>query len=120
MTTINLQHRIPGAQLAGNTLRIERIRISDSGRYTCFAQNKAGIAEQDVNVFVMSKFGIIKQKSQTFLFFFFSSASNRTRRRTVNGTSGFTTASNNFLSGLRTSNAHGHLVESRTTIGTNR
>lgn len=37
------------------TIKIEQVRGSDEGRYTCQAENKAGRSEQDFNLEVLSK-----------------------------------------------------------------
>ena len=49
---------------SGAALRVANVRPESSGRYTCVARNKAGEADQDVVVFVMSKsFGIRRSSS---------------------------------------------------------
>jgi hemicentin len=39
----------------GASVRIGSSRVEHSGRFTCIAKNKAGEADQDVTVYVMSK-----------------------------------------------------------------
>lgn len=51
----NIETLIPSGELNGNELKILRIKESDSGRYTCEADNVAGSAEQDINLNVISK-----------------------------------------------------------------
>ncbi|CAD5230519.1 unnamed protein product [Bursaphelenchus okinawaensis] len=47
---------IPGAKFAGTSLRLENIKAdSGSGRYTCEAENAAGIVDEDIMVEVMTK-----------------------------------------------------------------
>uniref|UniRef100_A0A914RG71 Ig-like domain-containing protein n=1 Tax=Parascaris equorum TaxID=6256 RepID=A0A914RG71_PAREQ len=50
----NITRRIRSGRLEGNDLRIVRIQVGDTGRYTCEARNKAGLAEQDVLIYVMT------------------------------------------------------------------
>uniref|UniRef100_F1KPK8 Hemicentin-2 n=1 Tax=Ascaris suum TaxID=6253 RepID=F1KPK8_ASCSU len=50
----NITRRIRSGRLEGNDLRIVRIQVGDTGRYTCEAKNKAGMAEQDVLIYVMT------------------------------------------------------------------
>uniref|UniRef100_A0A0M3IE08 Hemicentin-1 n=1 Tax=Ascaris lumbricoides TaxID=6252 RepID=A0A0M3IE08_ASCLU len=50
----NISRRIRSGRLEGNDLRIVRIQVGDTGRYTCEAKNKAGMAEQDVLIYVMT------------------------------------------------------------------
>ncbi|TKR80926.1 hypothetical protein L596_014897 [Steinernema carpocapsae] len=51
----NITRKIQNGRIGENGITISRILKPDSGRYTCEAKNKAGIADQDVTVFVMSK-----------------------------------------------------------------
>ncbi|CAD5233395.1 unnamed protein product [Bursaphelenchus xylophilus] len=47
---------IPGARFAGTSLRLENIKAdTGGGRYTCEAQNAAGIVDEDISVEVMTK-----------------------------------------------------------------
>uniref|UniRef100_A0A914V1Q2 Ig-like domain-containing protein n=1 Tax=Plectus sambesii TaxID=2011161 RepID=A0A914V1Q2_9BILA len=54
LTADNVAERISSAQIIGNDLRIAIAKVPHSGRFTCEAKNKAGVAEQDVTVFVMT------------------------------------------------------------------
>ncbi|VDK20991.1 unnamed protein product [Anisakis simplex] len=47
LTQQNITRRIRSGRLEGNDLRIARVEVSDGGRFTCEAKNKAGMAEQD-------------------------------------------------------------------------
>ena len=40
----------------GQTLRINDVLVSDTGRYTCVAKNAAGMAERDFELEVVSKY----------------------------------------------------------------
>ncbi|VDP21781.1 unnamed protein product, partial [Onchocerca flexuosa] len=59
LTQFNITKRIDTGQLNGNDLKISRVRVVNSGRYTCEAKNKAGMAEQDILLYVMSKFQLL-------------------------------------------------------------
>ncbi|VDK86259.1 unnamed protein product, partial [Onchocerca ochengi] len=54
LTQFNITKRIDTGQLKGNDLKISRVRVVNSGRYTCEAKNKAGMAEQDILLYVMT------------------------------------------------------------------
>ncbi|KAI6172894.1 EGF-like domain-containing protein [Aphelenchoides besseyi] len=56
---------LPGASLVGTAIRIENIQESTgSGRYTCEAQNSAGIVDLDILVQVMTR-PVIQRNNQT-------------------------------------------------------
>lgn len=55
LTPDTVGEQITSAQIVGNDLRIAISKVPHSGRFTCEAKNKAGLAEQDVTVYVMSK-----------------------------------------------------------------
>ncbi|KAK0404397.1 hypothetical protein QR680_017438 [Steinernema hermaphroditum] len=50
----NVTRKIRHGRIGEAGISISRIQKPDAGRYTCEAKNKAGIAEQDVSVFVMT------------------------------------------------------------------
>ncbi|EFO22762.2 hypothetical protein LOAG_05722 [Loa loa] len=54
LTQFNITKRIDTGYLQGNDLRIERVEVVNSGRYTCEAKNKAGMVEQDILLYVMT------------------------------------------------------------------
>ncbi|VBB33721.1 unnamed protein product, partial [Acanthocheilonema viteae] len=54
LTSLNITKRIDTGYMKGNDLKIARIKVVNSGRYTCEAKNKAGMVEQDILVYVMT------------------------------------------------------------------
>uniref|UniRef100_A0A183D5H3 Ig-like domain-containing protein n=1 Tax=Gongylonema pulchrum TaxID=637853 RepID=A0A183D5H3_9BILA len=50
----NITSKIRTGQLEGNDLKISRVQVGNSGRFTCEAKNKAGMTEQDILLYVMT------------------------------------------------------------------
>ncbi|CAI4229355.1 unnamed protein product [Auanema sp. JU1783] len=57
----NISDVLSSAELNGNEIKIPRVKLSDAGRFTCEASNKAGEAEQDVFLNVITPPKIIKE-----------------------------------------------------------
>uniref|UniRef100_A0A915PVG6 Ig-like domain-containing protein n=1 Tax=Setaria digitata TaxID=48799 RepID=A0A915PVG6_9BILA len=54
LTPLNITRRIDTGRLEGNDLKIARVKVMNSGRYTCEAKNRAGMAEQDILLYAMT------------------------------------------------------------------
>ncbi len=59
LTTETLPKQMPGAQITSNQLRIPRVKVAHSARFSCVAKNKAGQAEQDILLYVTSEFNYL-------------------------------------------------------------